>query len=91
MKKVIFSFLTLLSLASCTEQQRAKNYGGTTTVDLPIGQKLVNVTWKGNADIWYLTRPMTTSDSAVTYTFYQEKGTILSITGNGKIIIKEHK
>lgn len=30
----------------CTENQRAKNFGGNINYTLPSGAKLVNVTWK---------------------------------------------
>ena len=69
----------------------AKNYGGTMTIDLPKGQKLVNATWKGESDLWYLTKPMLPTDSAETYTFHQEKGSAISIYGNGQVIFKESK
>lgn len=41
----------------CTSNTRAKTFGGSTTVNLPAGQKLVNATWK-ESDLWYLTEPM---------------------------------
>ena len=41
------------------------------TINLPKGRKLVNVTWK-ETEIWYLTRPMDTSDVAETYQFHEE-------------------
>ena len=91
MKKIFFAAFAILALASCTDNQRAKNYGGTYTIDLPKGEKLVNVTWKGESDIWYLTRPMTATDSAVTYTFRQDKGALITIYGNGQVILKESK
>jgi hypothetical protein len=68
---IIASIATLLFTASCTENEKARSYGGTATLDLPKGQKLVNVTWK-ETDLWYLTRPMTVTDSAVSYTFHEE-------------------
>ena len=71
MKKLIVLALfsvSLLIITGCTEQQKARSYGGTATVDLPVGQKLINVTWKGE-DLWYLTKPMKTNDVAETYEF----------------------
>ena len=58
-------------LGSCTENSRVKNWGGDGVLTLPPNQKLVNITWKEN-QIWYLTRPMTQSDSVQTYTFHEE-------------------
>lgn len=91
MKDIItYSFLALLigfgSLSvlftSCTENERAKSYGGTMTINLPAGQKLVGITFK-ETNVWYHYRPMLPTDSAVTHTFKEEStygimsGTIL--------------
>jgi hypothetical protein len=90
MKKLFVVATLALVMVSCTDNQRAKSFGGTCSVELPAGEKLVNVTWK-KFDLWYLTRKMTVKDTAETYTFRQDKGSLLSITGNGEIIIKESK
>ena len=71
MKKVLAIALLAISLAACTENARVKNFGGEGTINLPKGQKLVNVTWK-DTQIWYLTRPMDSTDVAETYTFHEE-------------------
>lgn len=60
MKKILFAIafgLLLLACCSCTENLRARTYGGTTTVELEPGQKLIEVTWK-ETSLWYLTEPM---------------------------------
>jgi hypothetical protein len=71
MKKLFVIALVAISLASCTENSRVKNWGGEGTINLPKGQKLVNVTWK-ETQIWYLTRPMDSTDVAETYQFHEE-------------------
>ncbi len=71
MKKLFAIALVAISLASCTENSRVKNWGGEGTINLPKGQKLVNVTWK-ESQIWYLTRPMDSTDVAETYSFHEE-------------------
>lgn len=72
MKKLfILAIIAGLGLASCTENERAKSFGGTATINLPTGQKLVNVTWK-DTQLWYLTRQMKPNDSAETYEFKEE-------------------
>ena len=70
---------------SCTEQSRAKNYGGTMNVTIPAGRKLVTVTWKVD-DLWYLTRPMRPDESAEEYEF-KEKSTHGLM--EGKVVFKE--
>lgn len=72
MKKIFLSGIAILALtASCTENARVKNFGGTGDINLPHGQKLVNVTWKQN-QIWYLTRQMRKDEVAETYQFQEE-------------------
>lgn len=40
----------------CTENQRAKSFGGSMVVDLPPGQTLKFATWK-ETSLWYATEP----------------------------------
>ena len=49
----------VLSLFSCTANERARNFGGTETVKLPKNRVLVNCTWKQD-DLWLLTKDTTT-------------------------------
>ena len=89
MKKKIAALLIggmmVLGLTGC--QYGAKNFGGDYTISLPKGQKLVNVTWK-DTDLWYLTKPMTESDKAETYSFKEDstfgvmEGTVTIIESN---------
>lgn len=65
----------------------AKSYGGTVNIDLPVGEKLAEVTWKDN-NLWYLTRPMREGEEAETWTF-QEKSNYGVM--EGKVILKEKK
>lgn len=69
--KFFILFGLLLTLFACTENARVRRWGGTGTLTLPKGQKLVNLTWKGD-QLWYLTRPMTANDSVETYEFHEE-------------------
>lgn len=71
MKKVLAIALVAITLASCTENARVKSFGGEGTLNLPKGQKLVNVTWK-ETELWYLTRSMDSTDVAETYQFQEE-------------------
>lgn len=63
--------LFLLTSMGCTENQKARSFGGTAKVDIPKGQKLLNVTWKED-NLWVLTRKMTSQDTPEVYTFYEE-------------------
>ena len=69
MKKIILLLLTLsICLCSCNEQIYTRQCGGEMTINLPAGQELMMVTWKGN-DLFYLTRPMSPDYVPVTKTF----------------------
>jgi hypothetical protein len=50
---------------------KVKGYGGTAEMYLKQGQKLIVMTWK-DENLWILTRPMKDTDTAETYTFYEE-------------------
>ena len=66
-------FVMSLILSSCTENGRARAWGGEMTVNVKPDQKVVNVTWK-ESDMWILTRPMNENDKPETFTF-SEKST----------------
>lgn len=87
MKKTILFAALSIFLFSCTENERAKAFGGTADMTLPKGQKLINVTWK-ETNLWYLTRPMNASDSAETYIFQEKSSYGLQ---EGTFIIYETK
>ena len=71
MKKLFLVIGAIAMLGSCTENSRVKSFGGEGTINLPKGRKLVNVTWK-ESQVWYLTRPMNSTDVAETYQFHEE-------------------
>lgn len=54
---VLITFVTCCFALGCTENQRARQYGGTGHVEVKPGHKIVGATWK-NTDLWVLTRPM---------------------------------
>jgi len=63
MKKLI-SFMCLclvmamaISFSSCTENQRAKHWGGSMTINVKSGYKVTMATFKEN-DMWYMVEPM---------------------------------
>ena len=88
MKRIIFvlaiAVALMLNLTSCTENRRAKIFGGTMTVELPAGEKLDDVTWKAD-ELWYLTRERRDGEPIETFTFREEssygvlEGTVIFI------------
>jgi hypothetical protein len=51
MKKLIFLFALVVTLFSCTENERAKIYGGKLDYRLKPNEVLINATWKAEARI----------------------------------------
>lgn len=79
------AFLVAFALSSCTENARARHWGGTQNIKVPCGHKAINHTWKNN-DLWYSTRPFREGEVPETTTFREK-----SSFGNmeGKIVFKE--
>lgn len=71
---------------NCSSQYRARHWGGTMTVELEPGEKLLFVTWK-DEELWPLTRPMHEGERPEQYTFRQRKAGLVGL--EGKVIIKE--
>lgn len=78
--------MILFAVSSCTENQRAKNFGGTSNIDLPKDTKLVTVTWKGD-ELWYLVRERKENETVETYTFIEDSSFGMM---EGKVILKEN-
>lgn len=66
--------------SSCTENSRARRFGGTTEIKIKPNEKLINITWKDN-DMWVLT------EDTVTHIKYFRESSSWGIW-NGEIIIK---
>lgn len=86
MKRTILALVLIATLASC-QNIMARHYGGSETIDIPNGDKLVNVTWEGQ-DLWYLTRKMNPKDSAESYELHEQSNYGVL---QGTITLIEHK
>ena len=65
----LLSILVLsLSVCGCTEQSITKEFGGSMELELPVNQKLEEITWKDD-NLWYLTRPMREDEEAEIHVF----------------------
>lgn len=89
-KKIIITclLLTIAGLGSigCTENQRAKNLGGTMRVKIPSNEIFVNATWK-ESQLWYLTRPRLEGETnKFIYTFQEDSNFGLI---EGKVLFSE--
>ena len=86
-KLMIISLAMFLFVAtSCTEKQRAKNFGGQFTVELPKNKKLVVVTWK-NDNMWYLTRTRRANEKVESYVFEEDASFGIM---EGKVLFNEN-
>lgn len=80
--------LVLLLLAGCTQNERAKNFGGSIKVDLPAGQRLVNATWKDD-DLWYLVTPAAADGTPAPRTLTFKEDSSFGVM-NGQVVFQEH-
>jgi len=67
MKKLIFIAIATLGLASCTDNQRAKHWGGTEEIQLKPNEVVLNVTWK-ESEMWICTK-----DTVTGVVYFREK------------------
>ena len=88
MKKIKLLVITLiLIMFSGCQQSISRKFGGTTTIKLEPGKKLVEITWKDN-DLWYLVEPMEPNYTPKTKEFIENSN--LGVL-EGKVIIIEYK
>lgn len=85
-KTIILAITIFLAIAFSGCNAIARQWGGTTIVDLEPGRKFVDITWK-DASLWVLTKEMDEDDTAETY--YFEEDANFSIL-EGTVIIREH-
>ena len=90
MKKKIIAGIMLLIALGCGLtgcKSVAKNMGGTVTIDVPKGQKVIEATWK-DSNLWYLTRPIRKDEEPETFTLQEDSNFGII---EGKVIFKESK
>lgn len=80
MKKLIIVAITLLALTSCTDNQRARSFGGTEEITLETHEKFINITWK-ETSLWVITQ------DTMTGLYYAREKSSFGIM-QGKVIIK---
>jgi hypothetical protein len=67
MKKLFVLALGIVSLTSCTDNSRARRWGGTEEIALKRNEVVLNVTWKEN-EMWICTQ-----DTVTNTTYFREK------------------
>ena len=84
--KLIYSLLLSILIVSCTENQMAKQFGGTMKVDLPPNTEFVSATWK-NDELWYIHRPRKAGETPDIITMQEDSNFGLV---EGKVQFNEH-
>jgi len=60
MKKIVILLMGIIGLSSCTDNARARRWGGTEELKLKTNEVVLNVTWKEN-QMWVCTKDTTTN------------------------------
>ena len=81
MRKLTMVAITLLALVSCTDNQRARNFGGTETVKLEPNEKFINITWKQD-NLWLIVQ------DTVTGNYYAREKSNFGVL-QGKVVIQK--
>jgi len=74
-----------LFIVSCTDNVRARHFGGNENIQLETGVRVVNVTWK-DGDLWILVKKDETLKPTV-YTFSEKSNWGIM---QGQIVITEN-
>lgn len=69
---ILIMICMMSTVIGCSEQSFTRSVGGSMTVELEPGQKLELVTWKDDASLWYLTRPMRDDEEPETHIYQQQ-------------------
>ena len=81
MRKLTMVAITLLALASCTDNQRARSFGGTETINLEPQEKFINIAWKQD-NLWIVVQ------DTITGTYYAREKSSFGVM-QGKVIIQK--
>lgn len=78
---LIMTLMVATLLPSCTENQRAKKFGGTMKYQVPKGEEFVNATWKDD-NLWIITKSKTST------TFYMHEVSSFGLM-EGTVVIRQ--
>jgi hypothetical protein len=67
MKKLMIILVAMVIMSSCTENARARHFGGTETLALKPNEVVLNVTWK-ESQMWICTQ-----DTVTRVVYFREK------------------
>jgi hypothetical protein len=80
MKKLFGIAIIALTLASCTDNARARHWGGTEEISLNKNEVVLNVTWK-DSQMWICTK-----DTVTNVVYFREKSSLGVMEGT--VILK---
>lgn len=80
MKKLALTLVLGITLLSCTDNSRARTFGGTETIKLPPNHVFIGATWK-ETNLWVLSR-----DTITNINYFKEKSAFGMV--EGQIIFK---
>lgn len=80
MKNLMMILVAMVVMSSCTENSRARHFGGTETLALKPNEVVLNVTWKKN-QMWICTQ-----DTITNVVYFREKSSWGVVEGT--VIIK---
>lgn len=84
--RIMCGILAILLASSCTDNQRARAWGGTVDVHVKPGHKVIGATWK-TSDLWIIHRPMREGESPEVVTMTESSSFGLM---EGHVVIHEH-
>ncbi len=87
MKKLFLVALAAWALSSCTENSMVKNFGGTSTIEIPEDRQFVLATWKDD-ELWITTKKRTSVDTVKSAYSFSEKSSFGMLEGTYIIIEK---
>lgn len=85
---ILVAVILIANLCSCTENERAKNWGGTMTVDVEPGYEVMMATFKSDASMWYMVRKMADDYTPTDKILIEDSGWDII---HGKVIFHESR
>jgi len=85
MKKVFLLIAIVFAMIACTENQRAKEFGGTVEYTVTADKQFVNATWKED-NLWIITTDRNSNHVPTTY--YMDEQSSYGVW-EGTVIIRE--
>ena len=80
MKRLFLIAVVAMTIISCTDNQRARSFGGTETIKLQPNEEFINITWKQD-NLWVIVKDKTTGK------FYAREKSSFGMM-EGKVVIE---